>query len=138
MSNKSAENVLDLSGVLDASLTDAEKTMLQTTLAITEDFKVLQKKEEETRDHLFILGNLLLGIFTVGIVHAIFYIGSLIAYGSQFQKWESTDPITWFFHRVNASVVLKKTDAEEVDIGVEEKNADENTLGKNSALSASS
>lgn len=138
MSSKSLHDSLNLSAVLDASLTDAQKKIIQTNQAIKEDFQTFQKKEEETRGHLFVLGNLLLGVFTVGIVHAIFYVGCLIAYGTQFQKWESTDPITWFFHRVNAKVVLNKSRAEEVEVSEEVNSADNNTLGRNSALSASS
>ncbi len=122
--SKSHSEHNELSDVLDASLDEQQKQDLETYAGIHEDFKAFQKKEEETRGHLYVLGNLLLGVFTLGIVHAIFYLGCLIAYGTEFQKWESKDPITWFFTRINLNVVIKSQGDKEIEeLSLEEKSS---------------
>lgn len=51
--------------------------------SIDDHTKALLHKDEPSRGNLYIFGNILSGVVSLGIIHAIFYIGSLMAYGAQ-------------------------------------------------------
>lgn len=119
---ESEEKKLHISARKSQEEKDQEQIFEQSSI---EEAQALLHKEDSTGGYLYVLGNILLDVVSLGIVHAIFYIGSLIAFGARMQKWESKDPITWFFHRLNAKVVFKT----EADVKRDDFNADEISCG---------
>lgn len=65
------------------------------------DFKDFLATQAMKPSALTIFANIVLGVLTSGFVHAIYYLGCLIARGADMQKWEDKDPITWFFNKVH-------------------------------------
>jgi len=106
------ENMFDSSTDLDSE----DLALIPKIVEAKKDFEEFLAKPHWL---LVVLGNVALIACTGPIAHAIYFIGCLINRGTDFQKWEDYDPITWFFKQVTAVPSKSTEKAVDEDAGYE-------------------